>query len=423
MNGRFSSRIPVAGFLAAVSLGVCLNFVNSYPLPKLTSDDIGYMALARSVAQGTGFSEDGGITPAVYRPPLFSILLGGWFRATGTSSILSAAIFQSVLHALGVAAAFGLFLEMLAPLAWAFGAALFLAVNPLLVTRAAFVLQEPVLLLFTVLAAWATVRFVKAPSVPRAALSGAGWGICTLAKAVSWYVPILVLAMRFLPARLRFTARGKEAAVLMLFFAATIAPWTLRNFVHFHRFIPVNDQGEGLLRWNVMHAAIPGEIPGDRYVNEVYRRNIPGTERKALLWKYVLDHPYHFFVRRVARNAIHFGAPPRDWWIHRGYFRPGEHRTWFWILAALFHIPLYLLLLYRTSQWARGLADPAFGFVLLLYGTYWIEHALAWGDPRFGLAVYPLLAAMVAPLARRDSIGNSTGSSPTVPPPAPSGRL
>lgn len=393
-------RAAAAGFLMAVSLAACLVFVSSYPLPGLSSDDIGYMALARSVAQGTGFSEDLGVTPAVYRPPLFSSLLGGWFRATGTSSILSAAVFQSLLHALGTVAAFGLFLEILPSLAWAFGAALFLGVNPLLVTRVVFVLQEPTILLFTVLAAWATVRLVKEPTTGRAALAGAAWGLCTLAKFVSWYVPLLVLSMRFLPGRLRFALRGKEALALLFFFTAAIAPWTLRNYHHFHRFIPVNGQGEGMLEWNVSHAEIPGETPGEQYAKEVYAKNLPEKERKALLWKYVKDHPYYFFVWGVARNAIHFGAPPRDWWIYRGDFRPGEHRTVFWILAALFHIPFYLFFLYRTWQWGRGSALPAFGFIVLLYWTYWIEHALVWGDPRFGLAVYPVLVAMVAPLRR-----------------------
>lgn len=388
-----------AAVLVAVSLAACLLFVNSYPLPGLTSDDIGYLALARSVAGGTGFSQDGS-TPAVYRPPLFSVLLGGWFRATGTSSIFSAAIFQSLLHALGVVAAFGLFLEVLPSLAWAFGAALFLAVNPLLVTRVVFVLQEPTILLFTVTAAWATVRLVKASSVPRAAIAGAAWGICTLAKVVSWYVPLLVLSMRFLPKRLRFALGGKEALALLLFFAAAIAPWTVRNYIHFHRFIPVNAQGEGLLRWNVLQAAVPGEEPGEQFAKETYGKNLSERERRRLLWKYVFDHPYYFFVYRVARNAAHFAAPPRDWWIYRGYIRPGEHRAGFWILATLFHLPLYLLLIYRTWQCGRGLAPPATIFIVLLYWTYWMEHALLWGDSRFGLAVYPVLVAMAAPISR-----------------------
>lgn len=389
-----------------VALCACLAFAGFYPFPEVRNDAVDYLALARSVGQGTGFSADGGATPAVYRPPLFPVLLGGWFRATGTSSIRSAVVFQSLLHALGVAAAFGLFLEIFPSPAWAFGVALFLAVNPLLVTRVVFVLSETTLLLSTMLAVWATLRLIKASSVPRAALAGAAWGICTLAKVVSWYVPLLVLSTRFLPKRLRFVLHGREALVFLCLFTATIAPWTVRNYLHFHRFIPVNGQGEGLLKWNVLQAAIPGEAPGEVYVKEVYRKNLPEKETKAMLWKYVTDHPYYFFIWRVARNAIHFGGPPRDWWIHRGDFRPGEHRMGFWVLAALFHIPLYIFLLFRTWQWGRGLAIPAFGFVLLFYWTYWLEHALLWGDPRFGMAVYPVLVSMAAPIARR---GRSAG--------------
>jgi hypothetical protein len=384
--------------LFLLSLAVCLVFVFSYPLPDVKYDAAEYLALARSVASGTGFSQDGGITPAVYRPPLFSLLLGGWFHLTGTSSVSSAAVFQSLLHALGVLAAFSLFLEISPSLWWAFGGALFLAVNPLLITRVVFVYQEITLVLFTTLAVLASVRLVRRPSAFRAGLAGAAWGTCTLAKIVCWYAPFLLLAMRFLPSRLRWVWRRKEAALLLLFFVAVIAPWTARNYKHFHRFIPVNGQGEGILEWNVSHATIPGEAPGDRYVAEVYGRNLSERQRKDLLWRYIGDHPRYFLVDRVIRNIVHFAAPPRDWWIDRGHFQPGEHRTSFWILAALFHIPLYLFLLYRTWQWGARGATPACGVLLLFYWSYWAEHALVWGDPRFGLAVYPLLVAMVLPL-------------------------
>ena len=52
---------------------------------------------------------------------------------------------------------------------------------------------------------------------------------------------------------------------------------------------------------------------------------------------------------------------------------------------------------------------PAFGFVVLLYWTYWIEHALLWGDPRYGLAVYPILVGMALPLSRIARADGGTG--------------
>jgi hypothetical protein len=386
----------LAMFLFVLSLSACLLFLFSYPLPEVKNDAVEYLALARNVAAGGGFTYDGA-TPAVYRPPLFSAMLGGWFAAKGTSSVFSAAVFQSIVHALGVVAAFLLFREIIPSLRWATGAALFLAVNPLLVTRVALVLQEPTLLLFTTLAVWMSVRLLKAPSPGRAGLAGAAWGVCTLGKIVCWFAPPLLLAMRLLPPRLRWSWGAKEAAALLVCFSAVLIPWTARNWVHFQRFIPVGAQGEGLLEWSVSYAEIPGERSGAAYAAEVYRRGLPEPERKALLWRYVLDHPRYFLVDRVVRNAVRFAAPPRDWWILSGFVRPGEHRTGFWILSSLFHIPLYLLLLLRTWEWASGRAERYFGFLPLFYWVYWGEHALLLGDPRFGLAVYPILVAMALP--------------------------
>ncbi len=384
----------LALFLSA--LAAALLFAHSFPLPVVQSDAVGYFEIARNLAAGKGFTQDGA-APMLYRPPLFSLLLGGWFLLTGTSSPLSAAVFQSLVHASSVAIAFLLFLEFAPSLAWAAAGGLFLALNPLLVTRVVFVLQEPTILLTTTLAAWLSVRLLRDPSRGRAAAAGAAWGVCTLAKVVAWFAPFLLLAMRFLPGRLRRDLKNPEAAVLLLCFAATVAPWTLRNYVHTGRFILVNDQGGGMLEWNVLQAKVPGEPPGAEFVERLRDRRLDEAEKNRLLRGYVLEHPWYFFALRPLRNAIHFGAPPRDWWNSRGLMNPGEHRLEFWVLSLLFHVPLYLLLLVRTWAWWKGRTAPPYGFLVLLYWTYWAEHAVLWGDPRFGVGVYPVLIALALP--------------------------
>jgi len=150
----------LALFLSA--LAAALLFAHSFPLPVVQSDAVGYFEIARNLAAGKGFTQDGA-APMLYRPPLFSLLLGGWFLLTGTSSPLSAAVFQSLVHASSVAIAFLLFLEFAPSLAWAAAGGLFLALNPLLVTRVVFVLQEPTILLTTTLAAWLSVRLLRDP--------------------------------------------------------------------------------------------------------------------------------------------------------------------------------------------------------------------------------------------------------------------
>ena len=389
-------RYLAAASVVLVAIFVVISFLQAYPLPAVRDDAVEYLALARNLASGNGFTMDGSI-PAVYRPPLFSALLGGWFFLTGTSSVASAAIFQSLVHAAGVLAAFFLFLELTPSLAWATFAALFLAVNPLLVTRVVFVLQEPTLLLFTTLAAYLSVRMVKTPSTPRAALTGAAWGLCTLAKVVAGFIPFVLLAMHFLPGRLRREWKCREAAALLLCFVAIVAPWTARNYVYFHRFIPVNDEGAGVLAWAVSHARIQGEPTGEAYLKKIDSGGFSPDARKELMWKYIRDHPRYFLVNRIAKNVVHFAAPSRDWWIVTGRAAIGEHGHAYFVLAALFHVPLYLFFLLRIGQWLRGRASTALGFLVLLYWTYWAQHAILWGDPRYGLAVYPVLVSMVLP--------------------------
>jgi 4-amino-4-deoxy-L-arabinose transferase-like glycosyltransferase len=403
VNSKSKITQVAAAVVVALAVISALIFTLAYPLPEVVSDARGYLETARNVAAGAGFTQDG-VSPMLYRPPLFSGLLGGWFFLTGSHSPLSAAIFQSLVHGASVLVAFLLFLELARP-AWAFAGAAWLAVNPLLVTRVAFVLQEPTILLFTTLAAWRSVRLIKASSAARALSAGIAWGLCMLAKVVAWFGPFLLLGMRMLPGRVAWVWKRRDAVILLLFWAAALAPWTARNYIHFSRLILVNSQGEGMLQWNVSHAEIPGEPPGSSFIEELSRKHLPPAERNARMWQYIMAHPEYFFVTRVLRNAVYFAAPPRDWWIARGQFAPGKHRTAFWILASLFHIPLYVLLLLRTCQWWRGRASADLGFLLLFYWVYWFQHAIIWGDPRFGLAVYPTLVAIaLAAPARREGV-------------------
>lgn len=376
----------------ALSIGACLAFIRAYPVPPPQNDAVEYLSLARNLAAGNGFSTDG-ISPSVYRPPLFSMILGGWFFITGSASVESAACLQALLHAMAAVAAYFLYLE-LAPFAWALAGALFVALQPMLITRVVFVLQEPTLVLSTTLAVLATVRMAKRPSSGRAALAGASWGLCTLGKSVAWFAPFLVIALRFLPGRLRVPLRARHAVLLAACFAAAIAPWTARNLDRFHRFIPVNAQGKGVLEWNVERIPVPGEADGRLFLAELDRRGVSPAERARLVRERVLRHPRIFLVDRVIRNAVHFAAPSRGWWLALGLARPGEHGPAYWILAGLFHLPLYLMLFYRAWQWGRGALPPEGGVCVAIYFAYWAEHAIVWGDPRYGLAVYPVLLAV-----------------------------
>jgi 4-amino-4-deoxy-L-arabinose transferase-like glycosyltransferase len=398
---RFGPAGPAAAlFLVALAAG--LLFAAAYPIPPVHDDAAEYLSLAKNVSAGNGFTADGR-TPYVYRAPLFPGLLGGWFRVAGSPSPAAYAAFQSAVHAFGVVAAYLLYLEFVAG-GWAFAGALFLAINPLLVTRVVLVLQEPVLLLATTLALLASVRWLREPTPGGAALAGVGWGVCILAKPVAWFAPLL-LAGAFAVACRRRARRPWIAALLLLCACgATVAPWMLRNLAVFHRIIPVTSQGGSLLAWSVGQTQVPDDPEQARLLADP-RLYGDDPAFDARVRRFVMRHPREFLLERTVRNAFFFAAPPRDWWNELGLVRPDRRHPPSWLAPALFHLPLHLLLAWEMLAWLKGRADSRIGFLLLFYMAYWAEHALLWGDPRYGLAVYPLLTGLALhSLARRGAV-------------------
>ena len=88
-------------------------------------------------------------------------------------------------------------------------------------------------------------------------------------------------------------------------------------------------------------------------------------------------------------------------------YGPGEARPWYWTLHDYAFRTLFLFLAFRTFQWAAGRAGRPLGVLVLFYWAYWIEHALVLGTPRFGLAVYPVLIAMLFPQIGPVPVGDS----------------
>lgn len=390
---RVDAICPAAVF--GVALSASLAFVHFYPPLPSANDAVEYFRIAQNLAAGKGFSFDGA-NPYVYRPPLFAFLLGMWFRLAG-ASVFSAAAFQCLMHGLWAASAFLLFRALRCPTLWAAVLSLVVALQPMLLTSTAFVLQEPTLGFFTTSALLATVVWLRGRSAGWACVAGLSWGIVTLGKAVTLFVLPLALVCRLACGEGPRGNAFRQAALFALFFLAALVPWTARNYLQFHRVIPVNDQVVGVLEWNVSHAT-PAEGPdGETFVADLDRRGITGERRMESLWRYVGESRRYFFIERVFRNAVSFTNPARDWWWARGRYGQGESRPWYWTLHDYFHRFLFLALLYRAYRVVRGGGHAPYGFVALFCLAYWGVYALLYGAGRYALPIYAALLAMLIP--------------------------
>jgi 4-amino-4-deoxy-L-arabinose transferase-like glycosyltransferase len=388
--------VGLTAVVFTVTLAATLVFLHSYPVPTPKNDAALYYRIARNVAAGKGFSLDG-THPYTGVPPVFSTLLGMWFRSAG-DSVIVATVFQSLVHAFAAAASFLLFRAMPCGPRLSFVLALVVALQPILLTRVAFILMEPTLLLFTTSALLATVTWLRGQTVRWGCASGFLWGIAALAKPVTLFVLPLAFVYRMACGREGIRAALRQAVFFSLLFLAVLAPWTARNYVRFQRLIPVSDQvGGALWEWHASRATPEGAIAERAYAAERDREGDSWDRRIEAFLRKSKARLGNFPVDQVARNAIDFASPARDWWWERGRYGPGDAREWYWAVHDVFHRFLFLVLLYLVFRTVRGKLPAPRGFVALFCFLYWIEYSLLLGIPRYGIPIYPALLALLIP--------------------------
>jgi 4-amino-4-deoxy-L-arabinose transferase-like glycosyltransferase len=376
---------------------------------------------ARSGAGGTR-------GPTAYFPPAFPYLLAGvdlldGHRGAGARAVAGARVAEAMLGTASAALVGLLALEL-------FGAAvgmlalLIAAVYPAWIALSAVVVAENLLTLFVIGAVWALVRARRAPS-GRPQL---GWialaGILTGLAALS-HVNGAVLAVPGLLAAAAWGGAGRRRLVPTLTFllaaVLTVAPWTIRDAVVLHRFIPISDEtGVTLVgTYNAASAhdrAIPDAwryfavIPGEHRLVRLARRltepELSGRlERQA--FDYIDRHP-SAPLRVAARNVLRLAelegsfawrASAASIGIDGGTARIGVFG--FWVLGLL------ALLGFAGSARARSAPWWVWAVPLLLALSVVLVNA---ETPRFrepidAFLMLPAACALAAAAQRRRSPG------------------
>lgn len=265
---RWIVACAAAGLLLRLAFG--LFYWTGQPL---THDEREYLALGRSVARGHGF-----VYPADEPPPgtgqqfgrapgypLFLALLGVTTPVDAVPTRVKVA--QAIVGALGIWL-IALIAERAASPRGAVIAAAVAAVHPPLVFMPAYALSETLYSTLALLVAWqmgTPAAFDQKRRVsPFLFVSGILTGAAILVRpAMVFFVPLAAwwLARRPGPSR---TAGLTRAAVYVAITFACVAPWTIRNALVYHRFIPVASEG-GITFWTGNHPLARGD--GDLAAN------------------------------------------------------------------------------------------------------------------------------------------------------------
>jgi 4-amino-4-deoxy-L-arabinose transferase-like glycosyltransferase len=191
----------------------------------LTPDSAEYLDLARSLADGRGYSDASG--PHLRRPPGYPLLLVPGV-ALGAPVAWAAAL-QAALGACTVLLVFTIARTLIGS-GWALLPAILCTLDPVLVAWTPRVMAEAALTFAVALALAAALSYVVRPRAPAAVAAGLALAGAAFMKPVALVlIPVLGVALAWGVARVGRSERLRHAAALLLAGLLPLAAWQLRN--------------------------------------------------------------------------------------------------------------------------------------------------------------------------------------------------
>ena len=286
--------------LVAVAAGLILRLAFSllYWTDKpLTHDEREYLALAHSLSSGKGLTYDASLDPGTAQqfgrapgyPFFLALLNAGSVDATSAPGIVQ--VVQSVLGAIAVWLIGMLALRSGGPVAGA-AAAMAAAVYPPLVFISAYVFSEALFCVLGLSAALLLQALIDdRDESRRTQVLSAGFGALTAVGALVRPAMLffVALAVLWLIARRRLGS----AAIAAVTCALLLAPWTVRNFRTYDRFVLIASEG-GVTFWTGNHPLARGEgdlaaNPAIKTAEIAFRASHPGLTAEALEPLYYAD--------------------------------------------------------------------------------------------------------------------------------------
>lgn len=246
VGGVRRDRIITVSVLVA-ALAVRVGYILATPGYKVLHDDHAYDRLARGIAATGAYPDVGGHSTA-YRPPGFTYLLGTVYAVVGTGHvrIVAARIVQALLGVV-IVGLLGALAARLFDRRAAMWTMVLAALYVPLVAAGTSLLAEPLTIVLELGAVLAVLAWRRHERLGYVVAAGVMAGAMALCRSNA-FVLLLPLAVGVWPAAKRLRAAApKRVALLVVTAAAVVAPWTIRNAVVMHSFIPVSDELGGTL--------------------------------------------------------------------------------------------------------------------------------------------------------------------------------
>lgn len=376
-------------------------YISNFDNPDLEE----FGVIARNIVAGRGFSYrtcQSVLLPSAYMPPAYPFVLAGFMKVMGDNKLTYAAI-QTVQAILGAMLCVTVYKIGMTRFTFgiSFGAALTLAVLPVFVYAPSQFSAFPWYSLAGCLLFLFLLKLSQEQSAKNVILVGLTLGILMLFRAETLiYVPFIGLWIYF---NVPHHKRLRMVFLPLLLSMATVMPWTVRNYIVLHRFVPVaTSKGYALWRGNNPEAtagARSGTVPEEitrkiaslsptpdhevviddmfwRAALDFIKQN-PGTALALALKKCIL---FWTFDPTYGTNEAKMTGRLKGGSTHALYLAP-----WFVVL------PLFVIGLIITRNRARELS-----LFYLYFGVSTLVAMIFFVLPRYRLYVEPLILPFAA---------------------------
>jgi 4-amino-4-deoxy-L-arabinose transferase-like glycosyltransferase len=360
--------------------------------------------IAYSIASGKGFSSpfqrDSG--PTAWLAPVYPYLLAGIFKVFGIYTLRSffSALLLNILFSAGACVPIFYAGKRIAGLGVASAAAWLWALFPnAIIIPFEWIWDTSLSALLVATVLWATLELAESRRARDWSLYGLLWGFTLLTNpAVASLLPVLLTWVAY-------RHRNRDRASLWLVrpaLAAAIAllccvPWTIRNYVQFHKFIPLRSNFAFELyignneNYDEQHRFRPGAVTQDREILRYLRMGetafMEEEKRKAIA--FITAHP-RIELWLVLERFV-------DFWLGSASplaaFRQADSLWLYFILACNIVAPLTafvgILVLFATKN---PYAFPVLAFPLVFPLLYYVTHT----SLRYRHPVDPLVLLLAA---------------------------
>lgn len=244
--------------------------------------------------------------------------------------------------------------------------------------------------LFMVLLWWSLERLLAADAAGSLRVTIAAallWGLSILTRETLLYAT--PLAGLWLALRAPAPRGARRGAVFVLVSLLTVAPWTYRNWLAFHAFVPVSTAGglnlfQGNARLSRQQVydlvdAVPGRVEQYHYAQAM---GIAAIVERAPGWIFEkLREELPNFLEADSLALIH---------VKRGAYGPVSPGTAL-LAAAVVLLPYLASLALALPALAALQADRARGLLILLLAYYVGIHVATHGFARYRLPVMPVV--------------------------------